>query len=609
MLYIQFIPFQENAPMHPAIREIGVPVHSVNWVHLYPGQNREGDPRIYAVMGQQATPLFLLQIDPETGAFRQFDADVSEANFPTATLMSRTGQFYIGSSYAGHLLRFDPQKDALEDLGPIHPEAAVFPCRLDEDANGRIWIGSYGTADLTCYDPGTDSFTRHGRMDEVDMYNYPLVAPDGKVACLIRVTHSRVVLFDPKTGEKTPIGPTAVQGEASLDLWRGADQQLYIESNLGNFRIEDSAAVPIDELPARASAPLLPDGSSFDFADAQDQGFRTLRIRTPQAEERLFDLDYRASGSSLFYIHLGLDECVYGSSVMPLHLFRYNPKDGELIDLGQCSTATGEAYSMANLDGRIYISSYPQAILSVYDPSQGYRFGDDPGANPRDLGRIDDLSYRPRTTLAGPLGRIWTASLPDYGRWSGPLSWYDPRNGEKKAYYEIAGDGSCYTLSWLPDRELIAVGTTIQGGSGTQPKASQATLFLWDYNREEKVWEGSPERPVTTVNGLLTGPDGRIYGSLLGGDEPALFVFDPEQREFIRFLQLPAGDPLDLGLQNGPDGRIYGFTSSCIYRLDPASLTVEELIHQEDAFQIAGPIVGDSILFAKVHRLMAARIF
>ena len=68
-------------------------------------------------------------------------------------------------------------------------------------------------------------------------------------------------------------------------------------------------------------------------------------------------------------------------------------------------------------------------------------------------------------------------------------------------------------------------------------------------------------------------------------------------------------NPLDLGLQNGPDGRIYGFTSSCIYRLDPASLTVEELIHQEDAFQIAGPIVGDSILFAKVHRLMAARIF
>jgi len=595
--------------MHPAIREIGVPVRSVNWVHLYAGQNREEDPCIYAVMGQQATPLFLLQIDPETGAFRQFDADVPAANYPTAALMSRTGQLYIGSSYAGHLLRFDPQKDALEDLGPIHPEAAIFPCRLDEDADGRIWIGSYGTADLTCYDPDADSFTRHGRMDEVDMYNYPLVTSAGKVACLIRVTRSRVVLFDPETGEKVPIGPIAVQGEDRLDLWRGADEQLYIESSLGNFRIEDSTAVPIDELPGRAPAPPLPDGSSFAFADAQDQRFRTLRIRNPQGEERLFDLAYRASGSSLFYIHLGLDECVYGSSVMPLHLFRYNPKDGELIDLGQCSAATGEAYSMANLDGRIYISSYPQAVLSVYDPSQGYRFGDDPGANPRDLGRIDDLSYRPRTTLAGPLGRIWTASLPDYGRWGGPLAWYDPQSGGKKAYYEIAGDGSCYTLSWLPDRELIAVGTTIQGGSGTQPKMSQATLFLWDYNREEKVWEGSPDRPVTTVNGLLTGPDGRLFGSFLSGDEPALFVFDPEKREFVQFLQLPAGDPLDLGLQNGPDGAIYGFTSSCIYRLNPASLAVEELIYQEDAFQIAGPIVGDSILFAKIHRLMAARIF
>jgi len=441
------------------------------------------------------------------------------------------------------------------------------------------------------------------------MYNYPLVTPDGKIACLIKVTRSLVVLFDPETGEKTQIGPVAVQGENSLDLWRGHDDQLYIESSLGNFRIENSAAVPVEALPGRPPNPTLPDGSSFAFADAQEQRYRTLRIHNPQGEERTFDLEYQASGSSLFYIHLGLDECVYGSSILPLHLFRYNPKDEELIDLGKCSAAGGEAYSMANLDGRIYISSYPQAILSVYDPSQGYRFGEDPGANPRDLGRIDDLSYRPRTTLAGPLGRIWTASLPDYGRWGGPLSCYDPQSGAKKAYYKIAGDGSCYTRSWLPDRELIAVGTTIQGGSGTQPKVTQATLFPWDYNREEKIWEGSPDRPTTTINGLLTGPDGRIYGSLLGGDEPALFVFDPDKREFVQFLQLPAGDPLDLGLQNGPDGKIYGFTSSCIYRLDPDSLTVEELIHQEDAFQIAGPIVGDSILFSKVHRLMAARIF
>src|SRR5262249_53910726 len=150
---------------------------------------------------------------------------------------------------------------------------------------------------------------------------------------------------------------------------------------------------------------------------------------------------YQAAGTALYYVHLGLDHCIYGSSILPEHLFRHNPNDGELIDLGPCSRSTGEAYSMANLDERMYISSYPAARLSVYDPSQGYRFGEEPGDNPRDLGRIDDISYRPRSTLAGPLGRVWLASVPDYGMWGGPLSYYDPRTGEKKAYYRIVGDG------------------------------------------------------------------------------------------------------------------------------------------------------------------------
>ena len=64
--------------------------------------------------------------------------------------MSRSGRLYVGGAYAGHLLCFDPAADALLDLGAIHPEAAVFPCRMDEDADGRIWIG--GENGLTLFD-------------------------------------------------------------------------------------------------------------------------------------------------------------------------------------------------------------------------------------------------------------------------------------------------------------------------------------------------------------------------------------------------------------------------------------------------------------------------
>ncbi|HID09767.1 MAG TPA: hypothetical protein EYP17_00505 [Candidatus Latescibacteria bacterium] len=275
-----------------------------------------------------------------------------------------------------------------------------------------------------------------------------------------------------------------------------------------------------------------------------------------------------------------------------------------MTDLGRCSLSAGEAYSMANFEGKMYIFSYPGARISEYDPSRPYRFGE----NPRDLGRIDEISYRPRSALSGPLGRIWVASIPDYGLWGGPLSWYDPWTGEKKAYYRICGDASCYTLAHLKEQGLIAVGTTILGGSGTRPKVDQAVLFLWDYRREEKVWEGTLDCPVHTFNALLVGPDGRLYGTVKGSGPSELFAFDPKSRKFVAQVSLP-GEPLDLGLQNGPDGKIYGFTSSCIYRLDPSSLSLKEVIQEEGAFTVAGPILERHIYFATGHRLRAVEVF
>jgi len=594
----------------PEIRDLGVPVRSVNWVRLHAGRNRAGDPCIYATMGQQAAGLFVLQIAPKTGQSRQYPSKVRNANYPTATLMSRSGRLYVGAAYAGHLLCFDPAKDALEDLGPINPGAVSFPCRMDEDADGRIWIGSYGTADLTYYDPGSGKFTRYGRMDEVDMYNYPLVNSDGTVACLIRMTRPHVAILDPKSGKKQTVGPMTTAGKETLDLRKGKDGRLYIESSAGKFRIEAMKVLPVEVIPDSSPPATLPDGSTFSFSDADEQLYRKLAIRKPDGQISTFNLDYDASGSDIFCLHAGPDGCIYGSSILPEHLFRYDPKNGEMMDLGRCSESSGEAYSMATLDGRIYISSYPGARISVYDPARAYHFGHREGDNPRDLGRIDDISYRPRSTLTGPLGRIWTASIPDYGRWGGPLSSYDPQTGEKKAYYRIVGDGSCYTLAHLEDEKLIAVGASIYGGSGTQPKVDQAVLFLWDYRAEKKAWEGTLDRPVSTFNALLAGPDQKMYGTVEGGGAPAeLFVFDPKTRSFTKRVALPAGGLLDMGLQNGPDGKIYGFTRSCIYQVEPGSLAIREVLRSDGAFGIAGPIVGKEIYFATGHRLRCAKIF
>ena len=68
--------------------------------------------------------------------------------------------------------------------------------------------------------------------------------------------------------------------------------------------------------------------------------------------------------------------------------------------------------------------------------------------------------------------------------------------------------------------QLIAVGTSIFGGSGTRPKVDQAVLFLWNYQAEKKNWEGTLDRPVSVFNALLTGFDARLYGTVHGGSQP-----------------------------------------------------------------------------------------
>jgi hypothetical protein len=440
------------------------------------------------------------------------------------------------------------------------------------------------------------------------MYAYPMVGADDRIYTRIMMVGPKCVVFEPNTGKKAVVGPVTEKGKDTFEMRKDAQGRIHVVSSRGNFRLDGFRAIPEKE------AAVIPPAAPFHgiqevkFLDSESNPYHQLSVRTDKGEAKVLNLDYHLGGTEIFYVCAGPDGMLYGSSLLPFHLFRCDPPTGQLADLGIASTGTGEAYSMANLGGKLYISAYPGAALSVYDPAKSYKFGNLPESNPRDLGRMDAVSYRPRSTLAGPLGRVWVASLPDYGLWSGPLSWYDPSTGKKNAYYGIAGEGSCYTLADLGPAGLIAVGTSINGGSGTQPKVDQAVLFLWDDRTEKKVWEGAMDRKVEAFTALLALPNGKLLGTVSGGDKPELFLFDPASKRFEKRAD-PPGMPLELGLQLGPDGAVYGFTKSCLYCLDPATLAVTEILREEGGFDVPGPMIGGDIFYAKNTELKAVRLF
>ncbi len=614
------------------VRELGVPVKAINWVRLHPGTLRDGSPSLLVSMGQDEGGLFVCDIDLLTAHCRQYSADVNGATFPTASFRSlNSGILYIGSAYAGHLHAFDANDPAggLVDLGVIDSDLCSFPCGIDEGPDGSLYIGAYPGASLTRFDPRTGKFQRFGRMDPADMYFYPRCGADGTLAGIVRVVRPHVQALHPASGEQRALGPvfdTADTNdpwtENALKLVKARDGLLYIESIHGHFRLHGIAAEPVAKVPEPAPAPSLPDGVTANFIDEASAEFRRIRLTSKGGERRELQLDWQGNGTSIFLLHDGPDRKVYGSSILPEHFFRFDPQCSEMMNLGQCSVSQGEAYSMANLGGKIYIASYPGARLSIYDPSKPYRFGEDETANPRDIGRIDDVAFRPRAMLAGPAGKLWIGSIPDYGLLGGTLVNYEPATGRLVSHRNLIPDCSVIALEWLPALGQILVGNSILGGSGTTPRAAEAGFVFWDPVRDEAIaTENFGLKGIDSVVDLKRLDDRHVYAIIIRKEPAAadgaivsraeLLLLDVVGRRVVDRSDFgDEGWPIDLSLRQAADGWFYGACLPHLYRVAPG-ITRREIIwrtgieNSSEHIRVAGPIIDNTLYFATQHRLRA----
>ncbi|MGZ3515281.1 MAG: hypothetical protein ACXU93_15145, partial [Thermodesulfobacteriota bacterium] len=222
--------------------------------------------------------------------------------------------------------------------------------------------------------------------------------------------------------------------------------------------------------------------------------------------------------------------------------------------------------SMSSLKDKLYLCSYPEARLSVYDPSKPVRFGDSEDSNPRDIGSMGAELYRPRAMISGPHGNVYIGGYPDYGLLGGAIGVYDPEKNEKRIYRHIITNQSIASLSYIEKLDLIAAGSSVRGGTGTRAVEKEAKLMLWDPKEEKKIFEITPVPGAKTVLSLATAVDGLVYG--ITNDEK-VFVFDPGKREITKVFDLGFKEPREISLQLGPDLRLYGLAKDTIFSIDP----------------------------------------
>ena len=634
-----------SIPQPPSIRDLGIPVKAVNWVRLHPGKTSDGKPSLLASMGQNNGGPFVIDIDMKTGHCRQFLVPESgPEGIPACMRSLRTGILWMGTAWNGHLYRYDPEHSerGLEDLGAIDPETVTFPTGITETPDGMIWIGAYPGASVTRFDPSTGKFKRFGRQDQVDKYLYPLASDDGEIFAQIKITTFRMVCFDPRTGTSKRVGPHIVEPSANpqrYEFFKGADGKLYLDSFAGAFLLENGEAHPVETLPAQMPGihatsrhgyqEILPfpDGSIATFIDDKSFEFRRIRITSADGSApRELTLDWEGGGTALWTLHLGPDQKLYGSSMLPEHLFSCDLDGGNMVNHGQCSVSGGEAYSMVNYEGKIAIDSYPASRISLYDPKLPYQFGTGPGANPLDVGSADILTTRPHAMIYVPDlpseasakagGKIWVGAAATYGLDDGALAWFDPATALRGSTRGIMPDRTPFVLLWIPEFQQILVGFNSEPGTGVMAKVDRGGYAFWDPQNNKATYIGDFDDPdlvdvcslIPAVNGLVYALSGRNPRLVTHYDcQPAptrLCLIDPAKRCVVQSAPLPESYgslPFESGhiLRADTDGTIYGATTETVFRIKPGTVETETVAKITGyPLSVVGPIHEGTFYFA-----------
>jgi outer membrane protein assembly factor BamB len=542
---------------------LGVPVRVGGLKGCVVGPNGHGGEALYFNFNQTGGKLFLVQVDPETGQARQFNAPEGPGAWAFTT--GPDDRIYLGTWDGGLILRFDPKQpdQGIQVVGkPASSESYLWQFDIGKD--GKLYACTYPGAKLVSFDPKSGAMADLGRMHPTEMYSRSVAAgPNGKIYVGIGTAVGDLVVFDPATRQHRSLLPPGLRGAAgwsAVGVSRQGDGNVYATFGTNLMRLDD-------ETPTRVTA--LPDAPPIKLRDGRvvsafDRGRFTLHDpRTGKTVERTFE--YSANGDSIFVVGVGPSNCVYGSTVMPMEIFRYSPAANKSEHLGDMPG--GEVYSMLERAGKLYLCYYGGAVMNLYDPAKPFwKYGSGPDCNPVTFGGVGDGHLRPRAMIYGPGGLIYVGSEPPYGQLGGAIGVWDPKqNRTIENYRHVITNQSIVSLAWESRSGLIFGGSGNYGGGGTTRVEKEAKFFAFDPKRRQKVFEtvlvpGARNYPATFA------ANGKVFTT--AGD--TLFVFDPGTRKVVRTVPL-TGAPVEISLGQLPDGRLVGLTSSGVYVLDPES--------------------------------------
>jgi hypothetical protein len=617
------LPFEFGAPV-----KIGPATLTSNT-----GAAAVGDGEIY--VAPSGSPAMFYALDALTGEVKYEEA-LPGSDVVWAMTMGSDGNVYFSGTNDGILYRYLPKEKRVENLGVNPSNKWVWD--LDASKDGKIYGSTYPNSKAFVYDiasatfqdlgtiyPGQD-YVRGGGV--TDKYYY---AGIGSVAHLIRIdrdTLEKQEIQTPATGTDTFVS-NIWSYNGLLFVAYGTSLAIMDEQNTNDVKkvMNWTDAATFDGMISSPS-PLNPDLIYFRNKNTSelwtyntrtneinpveprvkvDNGVRSYKWMTLTSGAKagrtvlaivqspvsysIYDpadnsienipLNVSKQGTSVNSLEKGPDGKIYmGGYQAGMSIYDPAKAAFERQELGP-----SQIEGIGVMNGKVYFGTYGGAVIYRYDPSQPY----DPKTNPGVLHAIGDGQSRP-FAFTSEGSKLFIGTIADYGQLSGALTVYDEQAGTWSVYPDILKDQSVIGLAYK-DGKLYG-GTTIYGGLGINPSATEAKMFEFDVDQGTKTDEFDLKVPgVQTpimIGSLSIGPDGLLWGIVSGKDAAnntasALFAMDPATKTVVKSTLFKNGVQgstwRPFYMEWGDDGLLYTTIGRYLVVFDPETLQYKQLVN------------------------------
>ncbi|MFE9957124.1 hypothetical protein [Micromonospora sp. NPDC005299] len=629
------------APIVGAEEDLGHAINSrVLSQYQAQGVDQEGRPQAYWVTaGNSEIPAMFQVTDIRSGKVVFGQRLPSGTGSWAVTFAKPQRAVYFGMTN-GSVYTWAPGDTAVTSLGTPFPGEQIW--RMAAAPDGVVYGGTYPSGKLFSYDPSTSRFTDHGQIIAGETYGQSLAIDEDYVYFGTK-PNAKLARFDRKTGDVQHIALPAryADEEAVYDMTLAGDYlfiRLDHSSDLLVYRLSDGTVV--NTIPAisgrMVSEPdptgryvyfrIVADGivqydlqthtyspvgwkpnalpGSWEWIDLADPAwpgptlsmtyyYGRVYLWNPQthATRYIGEEDLEGAPNPIQAMGTGPDGAVYiGGFLSPPGMARFDPEDDAMTLL----SGAGQVEGFGSQGDHLLYGRYPDGNLLAFDTTKQWAYG----TNPVPKAILGDEQQRAQAFV--DLGdQIAVGSIPRAGRLGGALSFWTPSTGEVETYRDIVPQQSVVSL--VEHDGLLIGGTSINGGYGIEPSASEAELFVFDPDTKQVVERVVPVSGGSAVNALVVDAAGTVWGLSDG----TLFTFDPGTRTVRRAERLFPNVTTMYGHERGlvlaEDGFLYAAISDSLWRIDPVTWQTSELASGRVAFLTKG---GDgNLYYGRVSRL------